>query len=352
MTEKMRSSKAIYFILIIVFLFGCSNGNQKQKLLEILGDFPKSPSLQIQVLETVKLEKGVRYKIEYVVEEADALFDRPVDKVKAYLFVPEHAENAKLPAIVAIHQDGPYTHIGKSEPAGLAGDGNLHYGLELFERGYVVICPDRYYHAERRRIPNPDQAGSNMMRDLNRWLKWLGQLILKGRTNFGKEAYDLMRAVDVLYIYDFVNKDKIGAIGHSAGGNALVYFMFVDQRVKVGVSSCGFYELIDDFNDKDVSFSNSVFALPSLANVGKSADYLAFIAPRPFLMTRGLHELESEDGSKQHVLKTKRIENNARQSYEDLDAPEKLKAIYFEGGHDFPIEIREKVYSWFNEHFK
>ncbi|NIR49784.1 acyl-CoA thioester hydrolase, partial [candidate division KSB1 bacterium] len=135
---------------------------------------------------------------------------------------------------MAIHQDGPFTHIGKSEPAGLDGNENLHYGLELFKRGYVVICQDRYYHAERRRIPNPGQAGSHMMRDLNRWLKWAGQLILKGRTHFGKEVYDLMRAVDVLYTYDFVDRDKIGAIGHSAGGNVLVYFMFVDQRVTVG----------------------------------------------------------------------------------------------------------------------
>lgn len=37
-----------------------------------------------------------------------------------------------------------------------------------------------------------------------------------------------MRAIDVLYLYNFVNREKIGAIGHSAGGNVLVYFMFVE----------------------------------------------------------------------------------------------------------------------------
>ncbi|NIV15651.1 MAG: prolyl oligopeptidase family serine peptidase [Aliifodinibius sp.] len=340
------------FILSFIFFPGCSNVGKEQKFLEILGEFPEPVPLKVQIIEKTELENGERYKIEYVVEEADTLFDRPVDKVRAYLFVPEHGENEKLPAVVAIHQDGPFTHIGKSEPAGLAGNENLHYGFELFKRGYVVICPDRYYHAERRRIPNPGQAGSHMMRDLNLWLKWAGQLILNGRTHFGKEVYDLMRAVDVLYTYDFVDRDKIGAIGHSAGGNVLVYFMFVDQRVTVGVSSCGFYELLADFNDEDLSFSNSVFALPNLARVGKSADYLASIAPRPFLMTRGLHELESEAASKRHVEKTKAIERYARQSYQTLNAPENFKSIYFAGGHDFPPEIRDEVYAWFDEHLR
>jgi dienelactone hydrolase len=353
MFKIIRYSQFIYLSIFVFLLASCTTQkSNKGELLDILGSFPKPPSLQIKTLETVSLDKGIRYKLEYTVEEADTLFDRPVDKVRAYLFVPNHNENEKLPAIVAIHQDGPNTHLGKSEPAGLAGDKNLCYGLELFQRGYVVICPDRYYHAERRRIPNPDKAGSNMMRDLNRWLKWAGQLILKGRTHFGKEVYDLMRAVDVLYTYDFVDKDKIGAIGHSAGGNVLVYFMFADSRIKVGASSCGFYELIDDFNDKDPSFSNSVFALPNLANVGKSVDYLAYIAPRPFLMTRGLHELQSEEASKQHVMKTKSIESYARRRYKELNASDKLKAIYFEGGHDFPPDIRGQVYAWLDANLK
>lgn len=56
-----------------------------------------------------------------------------------------------MPAIVAIHQDDVNFHIGKSEPEGIMGDSTMYYGKELFERGYVVICPDRYYHVERRK---------------------------------------------------------------------------------------------------------------------------------------------------------------------------------------------------------
>src|SRR5205085_9397447 len=87
------------------------------------------------------------------------------DKIRAYLFFPHHKPQEKLPAIVAIHQDGPQSHIGKSEPAGLAGADDQHYGVELFKRGYVVICPDRVGHAERRRVTPNDLASIDEARD-------------------------------------------------------------------------------------------------------------------------------------------------------------------------------------------
>ena len=352
LSQFQRMCRFFFPILSFILLFGCSRDNKEQKLFLALGDFPPRPALDIDTLETVKLPKGFRYKIEFTVEKEDTLFDRPVDKVRAYLFVPEHDKNEKLPAIVAIHQDGPNTHLGKAEPAGIDGDPDQFYGVELFERGYVVIVPDRFPHAERRRIPKPETAGSDMMRDLNLWLRWSGQLILKGRTYFGKEVYDLMCDVDVLETYDFVDHTKIGAIGHSAGGNVLVYFMFVDKRIQVGVSSCGFFDLIGKFNDNDVSFANSVFALPGLAKIGKSADYLALIAPRPFLMTRGLNEMSNEEDSKKHVQETKAIENYVRAYYKKLNSSDNLKTIYFDGGHTFPSEIREKAYNWLDKYLK
>ncbi|MFQ6114975.1 MAG: hypothetical protein ACE5NG_12995 [bacterium] len=83
-----------------------------------------------------------------------------------------------------------------------------------------------------------------------------------------------------------------------------------------------------------------------------STDYLALIAPLPFLMTRGLYEIENEEASKRHVMKTKKIENDVRKYYEKLNASERFKAIYFEGSHDFPPEIHESVYKWLDSYLK
>jgi hypothetical protein len=128
--------------------------------------------------------------------------------------------------MIAIHQDGPQSHIGKSEPSGLIGDKNLFYGLEQFQRGYVVICPDRFGHAERRRVSPNDLTSIDPERDDGLFNHRLGQLLLRGRTAFGKETYDRMVATDILMSLDYVDTHRVGAIGHSAVVTISSFFCF------------------------------------------------------------------------------------------------------------------------------
>jgi len=332
---------------------------QHKALLDVLGPMPPRPPVNLKVLETVKLDGGSRYKVEYLSEPADPLFSAPADVVRAYLFVPEHAEDALLPAIVAIHQDGPQSHIGKSEPAGLAGDKNQYYGLELFQRGYVVLCADRFGHAERRRVSPNDITSIDPNRDDDLFNHRVGQLLLKDRNFIGKEVYDLMVAVDVLHSLSYVDKKRIGAIGHSAGGNSLVYFMFADPRAQVGVSSCGLFSMLRFFSELAPKKRMAAVALPGLAKVGDSGDYLTAIAPRPVLLTRGLWEWgrDGEDGihSRDHVQETRDMEAEARKNYSKMAASANLRAIYFDengGNHDFPPNVRAESYRWLDHYLK
>lgn len=241
--------KITTIILFIAAFCSCINQKSKEdRLKDLLGDFPHPPTLNIDTLEEVKLENGTRYKIKYLSEPEDTLLNEPADWISAYLFVPDDKVNEKLPAIVAIHQDGSNQHLGKLEPAGMAGNEDQHYGLELYERGYVVICPDRYPHAERRRLVDSDTVDIDSERDIKLFDFRTGQLLLKGRTFAGKEAYDLSRSVDVLTNLEIVDENRIGAIGHSGGGMVLLYFMAIDERIKAGVSSCVIFEIVDYFN--------------------------------------------------------------------------------------------------------
>ena len=89
-------------------------------------------------------------------ERSLTMFHEPVDRIRTYLLEPSHNPGTRLAAMVAIHQDGPQSRMGKLETAGLAGDKNISYGLELFQQGYVVLCAlDRVGHAERRRGVEP-----------------------------------------------------------------------------------------------------------------------------------------------------------------------------------------------------
>lgn len=326
---------------------------RQQTLLNVLGKMPATPPVMYTTLETVQLPEGKRYKIEYLAEKADSTFDMPEDKIRAYLFIPNHRVQTKLPAIVAIHQDGPNFHLGKAEPAGLAGDNDQHYGYELFKRGYIVICPDRFYHAERRRIPPTDTALIDPKRDFDLLNHWSGQLLQTGRCTIGKEAYDLVVTTNILASIPQVDTSRLGAIGHSAGGFAMVAFMFVDKRIKAGVSSCGFFELNNFYNERAPKRRPAAIAIPNLTTVGRSADFLAFIAPRSVLLTRGLWEwgqdAEWKPFSEQHVEETKGLIRYAQPNYQKHRASQNLKAIYFDeqgGNHAFPPGVKEQAYQW------
>ena len=54
-----------------------------------------------------------------------------------------------------------------------------------------------------------------------------------------KGVFNHMSSVDLLQLLPSVDPERIGAIGHSLGGRNTVYLQAFDDRIKVGVSSCG-----------------------------------------------------------------------------------------------------------------
>ncbi len=348
------------FMITIFYLAAGAQFKDKKTLQNILGKMPLPPPLKVDTLERTKLNEGWRYKIRYLSEDSNALFHTAKDYISAYLFIPDHKKNEKLPAIIAIHQDGAHSYLGKSEPAGLAGDQDQHYGLELFKRGYIVICPDRFYHSVRRKISNPDTLADLWKEELLRAMDFqAAQLLNVGRTTYGKEVYDLQRSMDVLYATPVVDRKHIGAIGHSAGGNIIAYFMFADQRVKLGVSSCGIFEHAEWYDEKVPMKRFATTVIPNFILTCKTADFVGFIAPRPLLLTRGNSEWGTTGKykiySEEHVKSTERLYQTAMKYYERENANDKLKVVYFDedkGRHAFPPKVKEGVYTWIDSYLK
>ncbi|MEN0002878.1 MAG: acetylxylan esterase [Bacteroidota bacterium] len=331
---------------------------QKEALKSALGAMPKNVPLELDTLEIQEVKGGTRLLISFLAEPYDSIFNTAEDRIQAYLFIPD-TKAEKLPAIVAIHQDGPNSHIGKKEAAGIAGDSTLFYGKELFDRGYVVICPDRWGHAMRRRIPNPELEQENEKQEERAYSHWLGQLIMNGRTDTGKEVYDLTRSVDVLYQYSVVDTNRIGAIGHSGGGYNLVPFVFYDERVDLAVSSCGFFETTYWFHENAAKKRSSSLALPGLLQVGIASDFVAYIAPRPLLLTRGLYEWGKSGKwggfSKLDVDEYQHMERYVQPEYDRLGASKNFQVIYFDeedGQHAMPPKLKNRVYDWIDAHLK
>ncbi|MFJ3385964.1 hypothetical protein ACIPNL_17520, partial [Curtobacterium sp. NPDC090221] len=65
--------------------------------------------------------------------------------------------------VIAVHQHAGMFALGKSEPAGLAGDPSLAYGLALAHAGARVVLPDLLGFEERQREWSDDPGADERL---------------------------------------------------------------------------------------------------------------------------------------------------------------------------------------------
>jgi dienelactone hydrolase len=323
--------------------------------LALLGECSaQQPPLDIEVIDEAEHESHTLKLIEYATV--------PGERVQAYLLLPGGDDGPK-PGILAIHQDGaarPYQY-GGSEPAGVAGDPELPYGLELCQRGYVVICPDRFPFGSRSLAQSTHRETFaqfpvfgryqgqelDLTEDLYRGCM-ANRLLFEGWTLMGKTLYELQRALDVLCALPDANADgeRLSAIGHSAGGFLTALLMFVDPRIVVGCASSGTFLIRNIYSParlRPINGFGSMLAVPGMAKWGDIDDVLAGLAPRPYLETHGdfTQDMVDEKSAK------------ARARYKALGVEDRYQSmIYDAGAHVFRADMREKSVDWFDRWLK
>ena len=122
------------------------------------------------------------------------------DEVPALILTPQ--SGAPHRAALALHQSTRPAAVGKCEAAGMGGEEELAYGLELARRGWAVICPDYPLFGEYAVDVDAvyDQLG-------------YASMSMKGVCNH-------RAAITVLADYLQTPIQGVGAIGHSLGGTA------------------------------------------------------------------------------------------------------------------------------------
>ena len=146
--------------------------------------------------------------------------------IPCLLLEPEHL-STPLP-VVAVHQHNGEYHLGKSEPAGMAGNPGMAYGLALAKAGVTTLIPDLHGFEERR---NPSGDGAHD----ERFHAW--NLMAQGTTLLGAHVTDVSLAID--WILQHTGADSCGVIGHSLGGQVGFFSMACDERIIAGVLNCG-----------------------------------------------------------------------------------------------------------------
>lgn len=255
----------------------------RQRWLAFLGPMPADrPGVRLEVLASEVVDgmeardrSIVRRLVRY--EGESGLF------VEGYLLHPEGAEKGShpLPGIVALH---PTSDASIEEIAGVRGSGSAKTGLKLAEKGFVVFCPRCFLWQD---VGSFDEAVANHRR---RHPETRGM---------AKMLYDAMRAVDVLESLPYVDRDRIGAIGHSLGAKEVLYLMAFDDRVQAGVASEG------GLGFRTTNWNAPWYLGPDIHDEAFPLNHhqlLGLIAPRPFLVLGGESGPGAADGDRSWVL--------------------------------------------------
>jgi hypothetical protein len=278
----------------------------------------------------------------------------PGEFVPAYLLIPKKRAK-RVPAVLCPHQT---TQAGKNEPAGLAGNPQLHTALHLVKRGYVTLTYDALCFGERH-DPASGHYGDAIpfYKEHPRW------------SLMGKMFWDVQRAIDYLETLDFVDTDRIASIGHSHGGYTTLFSMAFDDRIKFGVSNCGFDTFRIDGNTFRWSKATALLpllgyyvtnprlnmdlyrAVPDSAVIDvpfEMHELLALIAPRPLLLSASDEDFVFPNGG----WSTRRAVAKLDSVYELLGARENLATFYFSGGHSFASEASATAYEWLDRQMR
>jgi pimeloyl-ACP methyl ester carboxylesterase len=299
---------------------------------QIMGPLPgkaKRCALDPRLIEEADCGAYVRRLITYASE--------PGSRVPAYLLVPKPALTAKrkFPAILALHPTD--MEYGNRVTVESIREQYRAYGRDLAERGYVVLAPAYPLMAQYQ----PD-------------VKALGY-----QSGTMKAIWDNLRGLDFLEGLPFVKRGQFGVIGHSLGGHNAIFTAVFDPRIRAVVVSCGFDSFSDYYAGDPANWEPGrgwcqERYMPKLADYRGRTEQIPFdfsellgaLAPRPVFVSAPLRD------SNFHWRSVDKMVAAARPIYRLYGVPGNLRVEHPDCGHDFPPEIREEAYRFFDDQLR
>ena len=303
-------------------------GDLRERLLECLGGpWPQPCDLRPMVREIIRKDS---YRLESVTYEVE-----PGDRVPAMLLVPDGVDaNHPAPAVAVWHQHRGRWHLGKSEPAGLAGDPMHHTGVALVKEGYVVLCPDALCFEERQ-----DQHLLNGDFERFEFLRY----VVAGKCMAWKNILDMRRAVDYLCSRPEVKADRLGCYGHSMGSTHTWLVGPWEPRLVCLAGNCSLptYTAIHRTHLLHC-FPNFI---PGWFQYGDTPDIAGLIAPRALHMNFG----ELDAGSP--VQEVREGVKTIARAYEQAGATDRFGHYIEPGaGHVLTEEMWRRTLAWFRKY--
>jgi dienelactone hydrolase len=290
----------------------------RNRWLEYLGPIerPESPP-RTEIVSEERIGNVLRQLIRYESE--------PGWPTESYIVRPAANQVDPRPGVVVFHSTVEHSI---RQPAGVEGKPEKAFGLKLAERGFVTLCPRNFLWPDNHHIDTEKQTALFQNRHPNS--KGMAKMLL-----------DAQVAVDLLLSLPGVDRNRIGAIGHSLGAKEVLYLAAFDERIKATVSSEG--GIGTEFSNWDAPW----YLGPEIKTFATSShdhhELLALTAPRPFLLVGG----ESADGTQSWPY----VEV-ALTVYRLYDGTPRIGFLNHKRGHAVPLIAEQRIYDWLEAYLR
>jgi len=254
--------------------------------------------------------------------------------IPAFLLMPHGT--GPFPAVLVHHQHNSQWHLGKSEVCGLAGDPLQAFGPVLAHHGIVVLAPDAIGFEDRRARraglapdPRPDAD----------WLQYYNALcyrLLHGDTLMRRILADAARGVSLLRAHRAVDSQRLGTLGHSYGGNTVLFHAAVDVRLGFACASgaaCTYATKMRQGTGIEMAE-----IIPGFTQHFDIQDLVKCLVPRNTLVVSATEDPYSQDA--EVIVRT------ARETFAALGAESNLAHRQYRGGHALTHERFEDIVEW------
>lgn len=304
---------------------------RKKELQNFLGINIHQGKVDFETLETYEEEYFKRHLIKYLGSEKE--------EITAYLFIPQN--NEILGSVLVHHQHNGERHFGKSEVAGITGDPFQFFCPRLARKGIISLAPDSICFEDRRKNKKGIIPDDNSDDD---WLQHYNEMcyrILNGESLMKKVIDDSAIGISVLLQLQESMEDKIGMLGHSYGGNTVIFHSPFDDRIKYSCSSgavCSYR--------KKMEFGTGIEmaeVIPGFTVDYDIEDLLKLICPRELLILSSSLDIYSQDAEDMYRA--------AKSVYKESGKEDSIAHKSFEGKHALDKQRFEFIINWFEKKF-
>ncbi len=299
----------------------------KEEIQNFLGFEIHNGAVDYQILSSEEESSFTKNLISYLGSEND--------EINAFLFIPRN--RPVIGSVLVHHQHNGERHLGKSEVAGIAGDPYQAFCPELAKRGIVSLAPDSISFEDRRTNKKGIEPDTDPDND---WLQHYNEMayrLLDGKTLMKKVIDDSAIATSLLTQLEITNPEKVGILGHSYGGNTVIFHSPFDDRIKYSCSSGA----VCTYRTKFAHATGIELAevIPGFTSKYDIEDLLKLVCPRDLLIMTASKDIYARDAED--------VYHKLKPIYEKMGRGNSLNLGNFQGGHALNQERFEFILDWF-----